>query len=151
MSYIFSENNSTVCALERAANNLSRPTATFKMPQDNCEDRCSGVEHFGGRGGGGGGRGGRGGGGRGGGGRGGYRGGGHWGRGYRNWGGGYAGYGYYPYWYGSHYYIPSYYDYPYVSSPPELTEVVQPGTVNGHITFTLALVALVVAFFALRK
>lgn len=146
--------NSTVCALEGAA----RIPYVHSAPKIPVEDKCVCVEQFGGggRGGGrGGGGGGRGGGGRGGGGRGGggHRGGGHggWSRGYRNWRGGYSGFGYYPYWYGSYYYLPDYYDYPYVSQPPYLTEVVGPGMINGHLGYILAFVALVVAFLALRK
>lgn len=88
--------------------------------------------------------------------RGGRRGGrGGWRRGYRNWGGGYRGFGYYPYWYGSHYYWPTYYDYPYVARQPVLTGVVKPSSSSfsntGMMTFTVAMIALIVAFFALRK
>ena len=62
----------------------------------------------------------------------------------------YYGYGYYPYWYGSRLYSPSYYDYPYSSRGDLLTNVVSPTSRNG-IVFTVAIVALVVAFMALRR
>lgn len=119
----------TVCMVEGAGTPSSKQPI---LPKVGC---TKGVEHFRGRGRrrGGGRRGGR------------YR------RGYRNWRGGYSGFGYYPYWYGSNYYWPSYYDYPYVSRGDVLTGVVEGKSVGGQTTFVIALIALVVAFFALRK
>ena len=127
----------TICTIEGGDNGMSPHIPN--LPQVDCNDTCNGMEQF---------RGGRGGGRRGG--RGGRRGGGYR-RGYRNWGGGYQGFGYYPYWYGSHYYSPTYYDYPYVSQPPVLTGVVPSSSYNSQIPIILAVIALIVAFFALRR
>ena len=119
----------TVCDLEGEANHfmLDGPQAAPIVDNGILTKECF--------------RGGRGGGRRGGrrrwGGRGGYR------RGYRNYGSPYYGYGYYPYWYEPSYYAPTY----VVPSQPA-QEVPKS---SSQAPLAVAMVALVVAFFALKK
>lgn len=121
-------NDCTICDIEGSATLPTRPT---DYPTGAYECGNDGIENFKGHG----------------------RHGTRWRRGWRNWRGGYRGFGYNPYWYGSHYYSPLYYDYPYVSRQPVLAGTVR-NTGNygiNTITFTIAMLALIFAFFALKK